>query len=120
MTTFKSDDGREIDEADLRYLVEYVDSWRTKGAERVLVRVEAALKPKPAPTCGAVIPQGFAFATRPLAPIRCVLPPPDKQGFHEGHHAYLHVVTVRCCAKPESDPVHWKGHSPSPEVWQEP
>ena len=119
MSVFRSDDGREIEEADLRAVV---NSWYRAGAYK---RVLAALALKPAPTCGAVI-QGV-----PVHGWPCVLPPPDKDGFHEGHHAYLRAMThgelcgqplgqMTLCLKPESDSVHWKGHSPNPEVWREP
>ena len=108
MTTFRSDDGREIEEADLRAVV---NSWYRAGAYK---RVLAALALKPAPTCGAVI-QGV-----PVHGWPCVLPPPDKDGFHEGHHKWEPEI-FGCehwnCDKPESDPVHWAGHMPSADSW---
>ena len=127
MTTFRSDDGREIDEADVRALARLVELDR--GGVTESRRIIAALYPKPK-TCGAEIPPEYGDRF-----IRCCLPPPDKDGFHEGHHAFKAptgnfgnyvcqrmwpTVLVQQCSKPESDSVHWKGHAPDPSVWQEP
>ena len=133
MSVFRSDDGREIDEADVRLLLRYVPGavfyGNTEPLE-VVKQLSTALAPKPAPTCGAVLTiNGYERA------LTCALPLPDKDGFHEGHHAFnaptgnfgnyvcqrmWPTVLVQQCSKPESDSVHWKGHAPDPSVWQEP
>ena len=135
VTTWKREsDGATIDEADLRTMAE---DWAPDMTALLAARDRtlAALAPKPAPTCGAVLcwPDSRAATIAYSPEVRCVLPPPDAQGFHEGRHKYIEWGAedrdIMCahnprngtgmCGKPESDPIHWAGHQPAPEVWRQ-
>lgn len=85
------------------------------------------LKPEPI-TCGARI---AAYRGHKNWDIICILPAPDSDGFHEGHHAFESYGYIRLCefrrpnenyqcGKPVSDIVHSKGHMPDPSFWREP
>lgn len=90
-------------------------------------RVLGVLKPELI-TCGARI---AAYRGNKNWDIICILPAPDSDGFHEGHHAFdprLSGDANRCaalatnyqCGKPVSDIVHSKGHMPDPSFWRLP
>ena len=109
MSVFRSDDGREIEEADLRAVV---NSWYRAGAYK---RVLAALALKPAPTCGAVIPR-FNMDGDAINPLGCVLPP--------GHHPVVYDYNIeapRCtCGRDLLHENHAPGHMPSADSWVAP
>lgn len=121
MTTFKSGDGREIDEEDVRRAVSYATTVPMVGSPRpaFLVLILAALAPKPAPTCGAMLVvetydrQGQTHRG-PYFP--CVLPP--------GHHPFRRHPTqygiCDLCSGEFQDDLHAPGHMPSADSWREP
>lgn len=89
-------------------------------------RVLGVLKPQLI-TCGARI---AAYRGNKNWDIICILPAPDSDGFHEGHHAFEVGYIKMCkfqrpnenyqCGKPVSDIVHSKGHMPDPSFWRLP
>ena len=127
MRRFIADDGSgaELREEDVQELLDYYTEGDALSIQAI-ERIAAALAPKPAPTCGAVLE--VDIYDRP-----CVLPPPVN-GYHEGHHAWTRGNNeaegplAECqrwdwggtCGKPESDPVHSPGHMVAQECWREP
>ena len=109
MTIFRSDDGRAIDEADLRLLLRYVPGavfyGNTEPLE-VVKRLSAALTPKPAPTCGVVMRAVSLIDSS--GKVTCALPP--------GHHPFVRPINT-CCTRLFDDPIHSPGHMPSADSW---
>ena len=122
VTTFKSDDGRTLDEADVRALIEWVREYMPKPVlgGPWIDPILAALEPKPAPTCGAKM----VGDPGELRLFQCALPPPDKDGFHRPHHKFKPCcpehLSCFACGVTEDQPEHWAGHMPSADSWREP
>ena len=112
MSVFRSDDGREIDEADLRLVVELADcpSHSYGGVGEATTRVLAALAQKPT-TCGAYIKVDHMEGPPNIFP--CILPP----GHHPLKMSSDHNGYKTCCAAIETDPIHAPGHMPSADSW---
>ena len=119
---FRSDDGREIEEADLRAVVDCFQRARVMEPEP-WKRILAALAPKPTSTCGAMLvveTYDCQGQTHRGPYFRCVLPP--------GHHPYESFlepgtddwVCINCPSgedRSPEDPIHAPGHMPSADSW---
>jgi hypothetical protein len=115
---FRSDDGAEIREDDLRALAEFARGG-PRTCEANSIRVLAALAPK---TCGAMLASvtlmHIAKGHDEYVPLDlpCVLPPGHHPFDRYSTHPYC---TVKGCNKLADDPIHSPGHQTAPECWRE-
>jgi hypothetical protein len=102
---FRSDDGAELREEDVRGILGFCE-LATDASDRIV----AALVPK---TCGCEMTWNDSGQTFVVG--RCVLPP--------GHHPWTpshYAKDIRaCCPRPATDPIHSPGHMTAPECWRE-
>ncbi len=116
MRIFKSDDGAELREEDVRALTRAYEYGFGKGAAfEAADRVLAALAPK---TCGALLPC-VHDSDNCRHPHPCVLSPGHHRFGQSGKPAGCGHDPACGCGLPVSNPIHSPGHMTAPECWRE-
>ena len=109
MRIFRSEDGAELREEDVRELAHHC---RNCGRDLDIVqRVEAALAPR---RCGAIIV--WSDKKWGETTMSCILPP----GHHPFGGRYLTICDALECKLPLEDPIHSPGHLIDRAFWNEP
>ena len=109
MRIFRSDDGAELREEDVRDILGFCE-LATDASDRIV----AALVPK---TCGCEMTWNDSGQTFVVG--RCVLPPGHHPFVAEGSGGSWPSRTCLTCDNLPANPLHSPGHQTAPECWRE-